>query len=241
MGGSPLTGEAIKICLDILGVSGVENLYGMTEGILIFSGIMSEVSDIIKDGDVSIGTLLPGISVCIYDKDSKTLVRTRKAGEMYFIGLSLVKGYIGGADGNFYYNEDGCPQFCIGDKAFISSDNCLYLIRRYKDTIICGGENIKLSAIEAVLGQIPEISLFYPQVIYVPDNVTGEVPIIIVNQEFDDYTANKLRDTILAQMGDLYILADVISIQVLGYREYLRTIARKVQKTKLEDLVKRYW
>ncbi|CAI7600759.1 unnamed protein product [Penicillium palitans] len=241
MGGSPPTAEVIGICLDTLGASGVENLYGMTEGILVASGVVSQASDLIKDGDVSIGTPLPGMSVRIYPKDSKILTRAGESGEMHFSGPSLIDGYVGVADGNFYQEADGCPWFRTGDKAFIGSDNRLYLIGRYKDTIIRGGENIEPSAIEAVLGQIPGISVFYPQVVRAPDSVAGEVPVVVVNQEVDDHTANKIKDSILAQMGDLYVPADVISIQTLGQEEYPRTMAGKVQKTKLEELVKTYW
>ncbi|KAJ5263962.1 hypothetical protein N7478_011567 [Penicillium angulare] len=241
MGGSPPTEEVIRICLDTLGASGVENLYGMTEGILVSSGVVSQVSGIIKDGDVSIGTPLPGMSVRVYAKDSKVLAPFGDAGEMHFSGSSLINGYIGGADGNFYSEEDGTPWFRTGDKAFIGSDNRLYLIGRYKDTIIRGGENIEPSAIEAVLGRSPGISDFHPQVVRAPDNVAGEVPIVVVNQKVDDNTGNKLKNIILAQMGDLYVPADVISIQTLGREEYPRTMAGKVQKTKLEALVKIYW
>ncbi|KAF7530103.1 hypothetical protein PCG10_005079 [Penicillium crustosum] len=241
MGGSPPTAEVVGICLNTLGASGVENLYGMTEGILVASGVLSQASDLIKDGDVSIGTPLPGMSVRIYPKDSKILSRVGESGEMHFSGPSLIDGYVGGADSNFYQEADGSPWFRTGDKAFIGSDNRLYLIGRYKDTIIRGGENIEPSAIEAVLGQIPGISVFYPQIVRAPDSVAGEVPVVVVNQEVDDYTANKIKDTILAQMGDLYVPADVISIQTLGHEEYPRTMAGKVQKTKLEELVKVYW
>ncbi|KAJ5171766.1 hypothetical protein N7492_004359 [Penicillium capsulatum] len=240
MGGSSPTEEVVRICLDTLGASGVENLYGMTEGILVSSGIVGQISDLIKDGDVSIGTPLPGMSVRVYAKDSKVPTQAGEAGEMHFAGPSLIDGYVGGADGNFYNGDDGRPWFRTGDKAFIGKDNRLYLIGRYKDTIIRGGENIEPSAIEAVLGQIPEISVFQPQIIRAADHIAGEVPVVVVNQEVDESTANKVKDTILARMGDLYVPADVISIQTLGQEEYPRTMAGKVQKTKLEDLVKEY-
>lgn len=240
MGGSPPSEEVIKICLDTLGASGVENLYGMTEGILVSSGVVNQVSGLIKDGDVSIGTPLPGMSVRVYTKDSKMLARTGEAGEMHFSGPSLINGYIGGADGNFYNDEHGTPWFRTGDKAFIGSDNRLYLIGRYKDTIIRGGENIEPSAIEAVLGRIPEISALNPQIVRAPDDVAGEVPVVVVSQEANGNMVNKIKDTVSAQLGDLYVPADVISIQALGQEEYPKTMAGKVQKTKLEDLVKSF-
>lgn len=241
MGGSPPTEEVIRICVDSLGASGVENLYGMTEGILVSSGVVSKASDIIKDRDVSIGTPLPGMTVRIYAKDSKVPTVAGEAGEIHFAGPSLINGYIGKPDANFYDGDDGRPWFRTGDKAFIGSDNRLYLIGRYKDTIIRGGENIEPSAIEAVLGQIPELVFLQPQIVRAPDNIAGEVPIAVVNQEVDVATANRLKDTIMEQMGNLYIPADVISIQALGHETYPKTMAGKVQKTKLEDLVRTYW
>lgn len=241
MGGSPPTEEVIRICFNTLGASGVENLYGMTEGILVSSGVVSQVSDIIKGRDVSIGTPLPGMMVRIYAKDNKAPTGAGEAGEIHFSGPSLIKGYIGGSDGNFYNGEDGRPWFRTGDKAFIGSDSRLYLIGRYKDTIIRGGENIEPSAIEAVLGQIPDINVLQPQVVRAPDNIAGEVPIVVVNQGVDDYTATRLKDTIRVQMGDLYVPADVIPIQALGHETYPTTMAGKVQKAKLEVLVRTYW
>lgn len=241
MGGSIPTEEVFRICLNTLGASGVENLYGMTEGILVSSGIVSQINEIIKDGNVSIGTPLPGMSVRVYNNSSMVPTRPGEAGEMHFSGPSLIDGYIGGADGNFYNAEDGRVWFRTGDKAFIGNDNRLYLIGRYKDTIIRGGENIEPSAIEAVLGQIPEISIFQPQIVRAPDNVAGDVPVVVVNQEVDDFMAKKLQDCVMDRMGELYVPADVISIQALGQDEYPRTMAGKVQKAKLEDLVRAYW
>lgn len=242
MGGSAPTEEVMRICLDTLGASGVENLYGMTEGILVSSGVVSEPSGIVKDGRVSIGTPLPGMTVRIYTKDnSKAPAVVGEIGEMHFTGPSLINGYVGKVDDNFYTADDGSPWFRTGDKAFIGADNRIYLVGRYKDTIIRGGENIEPSAIEAVLGQIPEIHLLQPQIVRAPDDVAGEVPVAVVNQEVDDYTTNRLKETVLERMGDIYVPAEVVPVQTLGHESYPTTMAGKVQKTKLEELVKVHW
>ncbi|PKY09441.1 acetyl-CoA synthetase-like protein [Aspergillus campestris IBT 28561] len=238
MGGSAPTEEVIRICLDTIGASGVENIYGMTEGILVSSGVMSQASDIIKDGHVSIGKPFPGMSVRVYAKDSKVAAGVGEVGEMHFSGASLIDEYIGGADENFYKGDDGRQWFRTGDKAFIGSDDRLYLIGRYKDTIIRGGENIDPSAIEVVLGQIPEFHALQPQIVRAPNHVAGEVPVAVVKQKVDDHTADSLKKAILERMGDLYVPADVIPIQALGQETYPTTMAGKVQKTKLEDLVR---
>ncbi|CAG7931703.1 unnamed protein product [Penicillium olsonii] len=241
LGGSPPTEEVIRICIDTLGSSAVENLYGMTEGVLACSGVVKQASEMIKGRDVSIGTPLPGMTVRIYDKDSGEPTSAGIPGEIHFTGPSIIDGYVGVADKNFYNDEDGRPWFRTGDKAFIGDDNRLYLVGRYKDTIIRGGENIEPSAIESVLGQVPEISVLQPQIVRAPDPIAGEVPIMVVNREVDGDTATSLQDTVLAQMGSLYVPADVISIQALGQDTYPRTMAGKVQKTEIESLVRTYW
>ncbi|OJI96679.1 hypothetical protein ASPVEDRAFT_119100 [Aspergillus versicolor CBS 583.65] len=241
MGGSAPTEEVMRICLDTLGASGVENLYGMTEGILVSSGVVSQTSGIIKDGRVSIGTPLPGMSVRIYTKDSKAPAAVGEIGEMHFTGHSLINGYIGKVDDNFYSADDGRNWFRTGDKAFIGSDNRIYLVGRYKDTIIRGGENIEPSAIEAILGQIPELHVLQPQIVRAPDDVAGEVPVAVVNQEVEDSTANRLKAIVLERMGDIYVPAEVVPVQTLGHESYPTTMAGKVQKTKLEELVKVHW
>lgn len=241
MGGSAPTEEVIRICLETLGASGVENLYGMTEGILVSSGVVDQASGIIKDRRVSIGTPLPGMSVRVYAKDSKAPAAVGEIGEMHFTGPSLIKGYIGKDDDSFYIADDGRHWFRTGDKAFIGADNRIYLVGRYKDTIIRGGENIEPSAIEAILGQIPELHLLQPQIVRAPDDVAGEVPVAVVNQEVDDQTANRLKETVLERMGDLYVPAEVVPVQTLGHESYPTTMAGKVQKTKLEELVNVHW
>ena len=238
MGGSAPTEEVIRMCIDTFGASGVENIYGMTEGILVSSGVVSQTEDIIKDGHVSIGTPFPGMSVRVYAKDSTVPARVGEVGEMHFSGSSLIDQYIGGADENFYKGDDGRQWFRTGDKAFIGTDHRVYLIGRYKDTIIRGGENIDPSAIEMVLGQIPEFHALQPQIVRAPNLVAGEVPIAVVKQKVDDHVVDRFKKTVLERMGDLYVPADVIPIQALGQETYPTTMAGKVQKTKLEDLVR---
>ncbi|EPS33193.1 hypothetical protein PDE_08155 [Penicillium oxalicum 114-2] len=249
MGGSTPTEEVIKICLETLGATGVENLYGMTEGLLVSSDVVQSAEELIHGRDVAVGTPLPGMVVRLFAKDSTAPVQIGEAGELHFSGPSLIDGYVGGEESgsssknlnsDFYKDEDGRPWFRSGDKVFLGNDNRLYLIGRYKDTIIRGGENIEPSAIEAVLGALPDIKHLQPQVVRAPDRIAGEIPVVVVNQQVNAETVESVKEAILTSMGDLYVPADVISIQQLGHDEYPKTAAGKVQKSKIEVLIKEY-
>ncbi|KAJ6143009.1 acetyl-CoA synthetase-like protein [Penicillium samsonianum] len=242
LAGAPPTEEVIRICLEHLGASGVENQYGMTEGVLVSSDVVGHVSGILNGRDVSIGSPLPSAKVRVCAEGSRTPLPVGIAGEVHFSGPTLIKEYIGRADDDkFYIDKDDQTWFCTGDKAIMGKDDRLYLVGRYKDTIIRGGENIEPSAIEAVLGQISEFYVLEPQIVRLPDNIAGEVPIAVVNQTIDEETARRLKNTIRAKMGTLYVPAEVVTVQSLGVEAYPKTMAGKIQKSKLEDLVKAYW
>jgi acyl-CoA synthetase (AMP-forming)/AMP-acid ligase II/thioesterase domain-containing protein/acyl carrier protein len=242
LAGAPATEGIIKSCLEHLGASGVENLYGMTEGILVSSGVVGRTSDIVSGTDISIGYPLLGAKVRVCAEGSRAPLPVGTAGEVHFSGPTLVTGYIGRPDDDkFYTDEEGQSWFCTGDKAIMGNDNQFYLVGRYKDTIIRGGENIEPSAIEAVLGQISEFSALEPQIVKVPDHVAGELPVAIVNREIYKDIVRRLKDVIQAKMGPLYVPAEVVSVQSLGRNVYPRTTSGKIQKSKLEDMVRTYW
>lgn len=242
LAGAPPTEEVIRICLEHLGSSGVENLYGMTEGILVSSGLLGNDSSIFNGRDISIGAPLPGAKIRVCAENSRIPLPVGATGEVHFSGPSLINEYIGRAnDDKFYTTEDGRRWFCTGDKAILGRDDRLYLVGRYKDTIIRGGENIEPSAIEAFLGRIPEFHVLEPQIVRAPDHIAGEVPIAIVNRDITENTALRLKETIRAEMGMLFVPPGVVPVQTLGLKSYPKSVAGKIQKSKLEELMRAYW
>lgn len=242
LAGSPPSEEVVRLCFEHLGASGVENLYGMTEGILVSSNVVSCANDIFNGPNISIGSPLPGSGVRVCAEGSRVPLQVGLAGEVHFSGPTLIKQYIGRADDDkFYTDEDGRRWFCTGDKAVMGTNHQFYLVGRYKDTIIRGGENIEPSAIEAVLGQISEFHRLEPQIVRVEDHIAGELPVAIVNQEIDKNTAGRLKDTIQGKMGTMYVPVEVIPVQSLGETGYPKTLAGKIQKPKLEELMKAHW
>lgn len=86
----------------------------------------------------------------------------------------------------------------------------------------------------------PSLSSLDPQVIGMPDDVAGEVPVVVVIGDTSTETAKKIQDVVIQHLGRDYILDEVISAQSLGLSEYPRTTAGKVQKTKLAELARAF-
>lgn len=95
-------------------------------------------------------------------------------------------------------------------------------------------------AIEAALAKDPQLAALLPQVVAGRDPIAGEVPVAIVLGTVDGSIREAVRNAVLKHMGAAYIPDDTVSIHDLGLSEYPRTMAGKVQKTKLTELVKKY-
>ncbi|KAJ5762891.1 acetyl-CoA synthetase-like protein [Penicillium manginii] len=238
LAGAPPSEETVRICLEDLGASGVQNQYGMTEGTLASTNIARNVSDLIVPGHILLGKPFPGAKIRICAQGSKLPVPAGTAGQMHFCGPSLIAGYLSLPDDDqFYIGDNGETWFRTGDKAFMGDDGQLYLVGRFKETIIRAGENIEPSAIEAVLCQDLEFYALEPQVVRSPDEIAGEVPVVVINCEVDANTAYQLKATIRERMGPLYVPTEVIPLQSLGLKSFPRTMSGKIQKKRLEELV----
>lgn len=239
MAGAPPSKDVILACLDDLGTAGVENFYGMTEGIALSTDAVATVEEIVSDSTVSIGRPLETARIKICAQNDRTALPIGSVGEIHFSGPSLIDGYIGNADAKkFYTDADGHRWFCTGDKAVMGVDGRTALVGRYSDTIIRGGENIDPAAIEAFLGTRPEFDALETQIVRAQDSVAGEVPVAVVRHAHQgEDLAQQLMDVVRRHMGALYVPAHVISLADLNASDYPRTLAGKIQKTKLVEMV----
>lgn len=240
LAGSVVSSESMRLCAEELGSIGVENIFGMTEGAFALSGNRDDWRDLVEGDDVSVGTPIAGQKIRICAPGSKFLVKRGEAGEFHVSSPSLVPGYIGIDSDDFYIGDDGRRWFSTGDQAYIDDYNRIFIVGRYKDMIIRGGENISPAAIEALLDRIPELTALGIQVVGVADHIAGEVPIAIVNKTVDTEVIEQIRTTVLEKMGHMYIPDEVVSLETLGIKEYPKTMAGKIQKAKLRDLARKY-
>jgi hypothetical protein len=106
--------------------------------------------------------------------------------------------------------------------------------------IIRGAENISPAAIESVLGRAPQLAALNIQIVGAPDIIAGEVPIAVVQGEVTPEVSAEIQDWVVKQMGTIYAPDEAISLQSLGLTDYPKTMAGKIQKSKLAELVRKH-
>lgn len=128
----------------------------------------------------SVGKPLMHTRVRVVDDDFKD-VAPGDMGEVVISGPNITPGYWNRPDANessFTTDEHGVRWLHSGDAGTIDEDNCIYIVDRYKDMYISGGENVYPAEVEQVIFQIPQVADV--GVIGVPDEKWGETGMAIV-------------------------------------------------------------
>ncbi|KAK6069313.1 AMP-binding enzyme [Seiridium cupressi] len=249
-GGAVLTPDNLRSCINELGSKGVENAFGMTEymanpeswieGIIVRSTSHRDPTKIIDGEEVSVGWVQSGVSIRVADPNTNEVLPRNTLGELQG-SASSIDYYIGGVGkDSFYTDPDGRLWFKTGDQARMDHSGRLFITGRYKDMIIRGGENMSPAAIEVAISKNLKLAALNPQVVAAPDSIAGEVPVAVVMGVLDANTRELVQNAVLKLMGAIYVPEDVVSLQQLGLKDYPRTMAGKIQKTKLASLVKKY-
>ncbi|WP_346838011.1 long-chain fatty acid--CoA ligase [Microbulbifer sp. SAOS-129_SWC] len=140
---------------------------GMTEtGPTVF--LLDE--DLVLDKIGSVGRPQLLTEVRIVDRDGRDLP-TGEAGELLIRGPGVTPGYWNRADATRDAIRDGWLH--SGDVARCDADGCYYIVDRWKDMYISGGENVYPAEVEKVLEQHPAIAEV--AVVGMPDERWGEV------------------------------------------------------------------
>jgi fatty-acyl-CoA synthase len=108
-------------------------------------------------------------------RDDFTDVAVGEVGEVVISGPNVTPGYWQRPDANadsFTVDADGQRWLHSGDAGMVDDDGCIYIVDRYKDMYISGGENVYPAEVEQVLYQIEGVA--EAAVIGVPDEKWGE-------------------------------------------------------------------
>lgn len=165
-GGAPMPDELLR---RYLGQGArVCNGMGMTEtGPTVFLMDPGSVSD--KIGSVGKPQLLAAVR--IVDRDGRD-VPAGESGELWFAGPNITPGYWHNEHASRdAFSEDGWLK--SGDMARCDEDGFYYIVGRFKDMFISGGENVYPAEVENVLADHPAI--LEAAVLGVPDARWGEV------------------------------------------------------------------
>lgn len=215
--------------------------YGMTESpnTIIWP---DNGASVIRNGEVLAGDCVRGTTVKVCEPGTRKVVNRGEIGELHSGGPQVIHGY---ADpnvnsDNFYVDEDGTQWIVTGDQAVMEEDGMVRISGRYKDMIIRGGENISPASIEDYLRRMSGVAS--AEVIGVPDEMAGEVPIAIITTKPNERAnASELKNATTKDLGSAFSPKMVLHLQNdLEMNDFPKTASGKVRKVELRATVREY-
>jgi fatty-acyl-CoA synthase len=128
----------------------------------------------------SVGKPLPHTRVRVVD-ESFADVPVGQVGEVVISGPNVTPGYWNRPDANresFTTDAHGYRWLHSGDAGVVDEEGCIYIVDRYKDMYITGGENVYPAEVEQVLYALPAVA--EAAVIGLPDAQWGESGLAVV-------------------------------------------------------------
>jgi cyclohexanecarboxylate-CoA ligase len=154
-GGAPTPPELIHELVEVFGVPGVVNSWGLTEFPVATS---SRPDDPPRVPAETVGRACPGVTIRLVD------------GELRLKGAQCFLGYVDPAGDAAAFDDE--HWFCTGDLGEIDRDGNVRITGRLKDIIIRNAENISALELEGILRRHPHVADV--AVIGLPDKTTGE-------------------------------------------------------------------
>lgn len=161
MGADKVSKDLVRQCEDTSIPDKVANGWGMTEGIGIL-GSEFEEPPAWREGELSIGHVLPGAAVRVCEPKTTELVERGVSGELHISGPQVLAGYYTGekiVQNDSFYKKGGRTWFKTGDAVVMDDGGNIFLTGRFKDLIIRGGENIHPGLIEGCLNALPGVQV----------------------------------------------------------------------------------
>lgn len=110
------------------------------------------------------------------DDDGKELP-WGEVGELYIKGPNITPGYWNNPEATKDSFDDGWLK--TGDAARFDEEGFIYIVDRWKDMYISGGENVYPAEVENVLYQLPQIA--EAAILGVPDDRWGETGVAFIS------------------------------------------------------------
>jgi fatty-acyl-CoA synthase len=221
-GGAPCPPSLIDAWNKSKGIN-VRQGYGLTEvGVNCFS--MTDEEALNKKG--SVGKPIFHSEMRLVDTNGND-VRTGETGELLIKGPHVCIGYWNNAEATSQSLKDGW--FHTGDMARQDEDGYFYIVGRFKDMIISGGENVYAAEVEAVFRE--HACVADAALIGQPDEKWGEVGLMIVackpNQTVD---AKELLEFCSGRLAKYKIPKRVEFVDALPYSPYGKVIKAELRE-----------
>ena len=201
--------------------------YGLTETV---SGdtFLDRESMISKLG--SVGRPCLYLELDIWDEEGTSLPAGER-GEIVMRGPKVFKGYWRDPDATVAAFAGGW--FHTGDIGVRDDDGYLYIVDRFKDMIVSGGENMASSEIERVLYE--HDSVLEAAVVARPDNRWGEVPIaFVVLRQDATVTSDVLLDHCHARLARFKVPKAITFLDALPRNPSGKVLKRELRAVESE-------
>ncbi|KAK5651692.1 hypothetical protein OQA88_11758 [Cercophora sp. LCS_1] len=233
IGGTIITPQDIGLCLEGLGADHAVQGYGMSEGAPVISWLrwdpLLEKSCGYHPG---VGKALPGVNLRVCVPGTRDVVARGETGELHVGGPAVITEYLGGVEKDKLYVDAVGNWLVTGDQARMDEDGIVYILGRYKDLIIRGGENISPGKVELAIGEIEGVAA---QVVGVPDDLAGQVAVAVVKLPEGVDKGDVLVKA--RELGPMYALDGVYTLEELGLDGFPVTSLGKVKKEVLRQTV----
>ena len=176
----------------------------------------------------SVGKPLMHTRVRIVDEDFND-VPSGQVGEVVISGPNVTPGYLNKPEANaknFTTDEHGNRWLHSGDAGRMDHEGCIYIVDRYKDMYISGGENVYPAEVEQVIFQLDGIK--DAAVIGVPSKKWGECGLAVVVSGEDAPTEAEIIDHAQENLAKFKVPQSVAFVDELP-----RNAAGKVLKREL--------
>lgn len=222
-GGMAVRGATAKAWREATGSDMLEG-YGLTEASPVVA--VNPTWDTPRVG--TIGLPLPSTDIEMRDEEGN-VVPLGEAGEMCVRGPQVMKGYWNQPENTAEVLDEG-GWLRTGDVASMSDDGYITIVDRKKDMIVVSGFNVYPSEIEEVAMAHPKVKDV--GVVGVPDDRSGESPVLFVVKADDSLTDDELTAYLKSELA--------------GYKRPRRIVFRddlpksnvgKVLRRELKDLL----
>ena len=147
---------------------GLQQVFGMTETSPLVSALTAE-NAMLKIGSAGLPVLHNQVK--IMTENGEFVGTPETVGELWVKGPNITPGYWNKPEVNETAFTDGWLH--TGDAAYLDAEGFIYIVDRWKDMYISGGENVYPAEIENVIYQLPQVGEV--AIIGVPDERWGEV------------------------------------------------------------------
>ncbi len=165
VGGAPTSLELLKIYADK--GNALQQAFGMTETSPLVTAL-TPTNALDKPGSAGLPVLHTEIR--LVDEEAREITAPNVVGELWVKGPNVTPGYWRRPDANESSFTDGWLH--TGDAAYQDEDGFIYIVDRWKDMYISGGENVYPAEVENVIYQLPAVAEV--AVIGVPHERWGE-------------------------------------------------------------------